>query len=123
MALEQVSAVPTSGTHCPYHGHALSNGGREGGRVGIDDTSWGEGILVLLGEVEKPVRVIWEQVHAIEIGVGHAELRDQVRVFIDIDGQGHRGDDRKGDKSETEKHHGEGLPVEARPRFFGVRGG
>ena len=38
-------------------------------------------VLVLLGEVEEPVRIGWEQVHAIKIGIGHAKLGDQVRIL------------------------------------------
>ncbi len=99
------------------HRHALANGGGEGGGVGIHDASWGEGVLVGLGEVEQPVVVVGEELHTVQVGVGHPKLGDEVWVGILVNGIdcGNDGQDEEGEKSED---HGEDFPVESATRLL-----
>lgn len=76
-----------------YHSQALSDCGGESCRVGVYDTTWGESILVLLGEVEEPIIVVWQQLHSVKVGVCHLELSNEVWVDIGINSQGYRGND------------------------------
>ena len=61
-------------------------------------TSWCEGILLLLGEVEQPVRVLWKQLHAVEVRVRHPQLGNKAWVGVNINGDGDGGDHRADDE-------------------------
>jgi len=96
-----------------YHGHTLTDGGRECRSVGVHHTTRLESVFFLLGEVEEPIRVLWQQVHPVEVGVGHSKLGNQIGVYVGVDCQSHGRHDGEDDKSKSEKNHGESLPVEA----------
>ena len=94
------------------HCHALTDRGGEGGSIGVNDSSWSEGVLLVLGEVEDPVIVVREQLHAIQVGVGHAELSDEVWIGVFVDGID-RSHDCQGEQGEESEHHREDFPVES----------
>ena len=86
-----------------YHCHALTDSGREGRSICVDDAARAEGVLVLLGEVKEPVRVIRKQVHAIEVGVRQAKLSNEVGILVGVDSKGNRSHSGKGHETKSEK--------------------
>lgn len=55
-------------------------------RIGIDNSTRGESVLGLLGEVELPVAILGKELHAIIVGSSQLELVDQGRVGGNIHG-------------------------------------
>ena len=70
--------------------HAVVLGCRKGGRIHVDNTARGEGVVVLFGEVVEPIFVLRQQVETIQLRCSIIELSDQTRVTRGINSDGDR---------------------------------
>lgn len=54
--------------------HIVANTSWEGRSIGIDDTTGREGVVLLLGEVELPACIVWEDCETLQLGVRACQL-------------------------------------------------
>lgn len=57
-----------------YYCHALAHRCWEAGSIRIDDTTWRERVLVLLGKIKEPVLILWS---VIEVSISQCKTVDE----------------------------------------------